>query len=158
EAVAYPRPGEVVYRGIVLRHDEPRGKGLAEIARADLVRMVRADHELTVQAENLTLRAEGPKQALAQVGSFIQRSGVLPYQRINVSAPNCRLDLGQEDLEFSVQEVVGEFVADHTNPMLRVAYRLAELGTGTHCELILNRDRSINPVPMTLMLKTREGP
>lgn len=35
-AVRYPRPGEVVYQEIVLRQEEPRGKGLVEIARADL--------------------------------------------------------------------------------------------------------------------------
>ena len=34
EAVRYPRPGELVYQGIVLRQEEPRGKGLIEIARA----------------------------------------------------------------------------------------------------------------------------
>ena len=41
EAVRYPRPGEIVYQGIVLRQEEPRGKGLIEIARAGLVRLVR---------------------------------------------------------------------------------------------------------------------
>src|SRR3954453_7345913 len=29
EDFRYPRPGEVVYRGIVLRQEEPRGRGLA---------------------------------------------------------------------------------------------------------------------------------
>ena len=33
EAVRYPRPGELVYQGIVLRQEEPRGKRLIEIAR-----------------------------------------------------------------------------------------------------------------------------
>src|SRR5580658_8196227 len=55
--VRYPRPGEVVYRGIVLRQEEPRGKALAEILRADLVRLQRADHELTILLENPRLRA-----------------------------------------------------------------------------------------------------
>src|SRR5947209_4810925 len=43
DEVRYPRPGDVVYRGIVLRQEEPRGKGLAEIVRADLVRLQRTD-------------------------------------------------------------------------------------------------------------------
>ena len=42
EAVRYPKPGELVYQGIVLRQEEPRGKGLIEIARAGLVRLVRS--------------------------------------------------------------------------------------------------------------------
>ena len=68
EAVRYPRPGEVVYQGIVLRQEEPRGKGLVEIARADLARLQRADRELTLQLENPRLRAESPRNGVAQLG------------------------------------------------------------------------------------------
>ena len=39
QAVRYPRPGEVVYSGIVLRQEEPRGGELSEIARAREVRL-----------------------------------------------------------------------------------------------------------------------
>ena len=60
EGVQYPRPGEAVYRGIVLRQEEPRGKGLVEIARAGSVRLLRGDRELTVYAEGLALRGESP--------------------------------------------------------------------------------------------------
>src|SRR3954451_22805819 len=42
EAVRYPKPGEVLYQGVVLRQEEPRGRGLTEIARADVVRVVRS--------------------------------------------------------------------------------------------------------------------
>ena len=73
EAVRYPRPGELVYQGIVLRQEEPRGKGLIEIARAGLVRLVRSERDLTVHAENLKLSGESPRQALAQVGALLQR-------------------------------------------------------------------------------------
>src|SRR6516162_6113093 len=41
QGVRYPRPAEVIYEGVVLRQDEPRDKSLAEIARADLVRVER---------------------------------------------------------------------------------------------------------------------
>ncbi len=64
EAVRYPKPGELVYQGIVLRQEEPRGKGLIEIARGDLVRLVRSDRELTLHAENLKLSGESPRQAM----------------------------------------------------------------------------------------------
>src|SRR6516165_8698201 len=80
EAVRYPRPGEVVFRGIVLRHEEPRGGGLTEIARADLVRSVRGDKELTLHAENLKLRGGTPRQAFGQVGSLMQKSTMIPYE------------------------------------------------------------------------------
>lgn len=157
EAVGYPRPGEVVYQGIVLRHEEPRGGGLTEIARANLVKAARGDRELILHAENLRLRASGPRQALAQAGSLIQKSISLTREKINLAAPHCRIDLGQESLSYEVQDVAGEFFADPTNPVLRVAYRMAEPGTGTRCELSLGRDRSAEPVRTTLVFKTVEG-
>src|ERR1700679_721943 len=61
EGVRYPKPGEVVYQGIVLRQEEPRGKGLVEIARADLARLQRTDRELTLHLENPRLCTESPR-------------------------------------------------------------------------------------------------
>src|ERR1700750_2689568 len=51
DRVRYPRPGEVVYQGVVLRQDEPRRGGLVEIARAKSVRLHRGKGELTLEAE-----------------------------------------------------------------------------------------------------------
>jgi hypothetical protein len=157
QAVRYPKPGEVLYQGIVLRQEELRGKGLTEIARAELLRLVRSDRDLTVHAENLKLSGESPKQAMAQVSTLIQRTGVLPFDRIHLAAPTCELELTRDALRYSVQDLAGEFVADRSNPTLRVAYRLAEPGTGTRCELTLNRDRSTDPARTILALKTLEG-
>ncbi len=157
EAVRYPRPGELVYQGIVLRQEEPRGKGLIEIARAGLVRLVRSERDLTLHAENLKLSGESPKLALAEVGVLLQRSGALPYERINLAAPVCELDLGQEGLRYSIKDLAGEFVSEPSNPTLRVAYRLSEPGSVTRCELTLNRDRGASPVRSLLVLKTLEG-
>src|SRR5271165_2168296 len=112
EAVRYPRPGEVVYQGIVLRQEEARGKGLFEIARAGLVRLVRGERELTLHAENLKLSGESPKQAIAQIGSLLQRSRALPFERISLAAHACAIDLGQERLRYSLGDLAGEFVAD----------------------------------------------
>ena len=64
------------------------------------------------------LRGESPRQALAQLGSLIQRSTADPFERINLTAPTCQVELGQERLTYAVQDVAGEFVADRTNPTL----------------------------------------
>src|SRR5262249_49816189 len=50
EGVRYPRPGEVVFRGVTLRQEEAGGKQarLAEVARADVVWFRRGDRELVV--------------------------------------------------------------------------------------------------------------
>jgi hypothetical protein len=157
EDVRYPRPGEVVYRGIVLRQEEPRGKGLAEIVRADRVRLQRADHELTILVDNPRLRAEGPRQILSHVSVLLQRSIEIPFERVNISAPSAELDLGREDLHFAPREVAGALAVDPKAPSLILAYRMPAEGAGTRCELTLTRDRRAEPIQTSLVLQTTEG-
>ncbi len=156
DAVRYPRPGEVVFHGLILRQEEPRGKGLVEIARAGAVRLVRGDRELTIHADGLALRGESPKLAMDQVGSLLQRSGELAFDHVNLTAPTCKLDLG-DGLDFVVQDLAGAFSVDQARPTLRAAYRLVEPGSKTRCELTLSRDRAVEPVSTSLVLKTLEG-
>ncbi len=169
QEVHYPRPGEVVYRGIVLRQEEPQGGKFSEIARADEVRLQWADRELTLHLEHPRLRADGPGVALTQLGALMQRSRAFPFERINVTAPSCELDLGRADLHFTAREVAGEFHADPSAPTVRLAYRMSAAGTGsrpgrvnrpgagTHCELTLVRDRRAEPLSTSLAFRTVEG-
>jgi hypothetical protein len=156
-SVGYPGPGEIIYRGLVLRGQEPRGKGFAEIARADAVRLSRADHELTVLLENPELHAESPALGLAILDHFIQRSISLPFQRVALGAPTCRIELGRDDLHFTFKDVAGEFLSDATAPALKLAYDIPDIGKGSRCELILTRDRRSEPFETSLSLKTVEG-
>jgi len=157
DQAVYPRPGEVVYRGIVLRREEPRSKGLVELARAKTLRLVSAGRELTVHAEDLTLVGETPQEAMATVDALLQRSGELPFDRVNLTVPSCKIELG-DGLVFSARDVAGSFQADPTEPKLSLAYRLVEADSKTRCEMVLGRDRSTDPVRTTLALKTLEGP
>ena len=88
---------------------------------------------------------------------LLQRSGQIPFQRINLSAPACRLELGRDDLAFSLKEVAGEFVVDPGAPALRLAYRVPGDGAGTRCELTLTRDRRTEQIETSLSFKTVEG-
>ena len=157
EGVAYPRPGEVVYRGIVFRQEEPRRKGLTEIARAARARLRRGDRELTLEVEGLRLQGESPKLAMAQVGALLQRSAGPDYERVSLSAPSCALDLGSERLRYDLREVAGTFQADRATPTVTVSSRVAATGSNTRCELTLVRDRKLEPVRTTVTLKTMEG-
>lgn len=152
----YPRPGEIVYRGIVLRREEPRSKGLVELARAGTIRLISSGRELTVHAEDMTLVGESPQEAMATVDALLQRSGELPYDRVNLTVPSCKIELG-DGLTFSVQDIAGAFKADPVEPKLSVAYRLVEADSKTRCELVLGRDRSVDPVRTSLAFKTLEG-
>jgi len=157
DAVRYPRPGEITYQGIVLRQEEPRGKALAEIARAGTVRLQRAGRELTLLVDDPKLRGESPVLGLSLLAQLVQRSASIPLERIGVTAPSCQIDLGREDLQFTVRELAGEFLADPSQPTLTLAYRIPGEGAGTRCELLLSRDRRSEPPRTTLVLKTTEG-
>src|SRR5690349_20729968 len=72
DGVRYPRPGQVVYRGVVLRQVEPtRKKELTEIARAQELRLVRGSRELILDADGLRLRGEDPRLAMEQIASLL---------------------------------------------------------------------------------------
>lgn len=157
DRATYPRPGEVVYQGIVLRREEPRSKGLVELARAGTIRIISAGRDLTIHAEDMTLVGETPKEAMATVDALLQRSGELPYDRVNLTIPSCRIELG-DGLAFSIQDIAGAFQADPVEPKLSVAYRMVEDDSKTRCELVLSRKRSVDPVQTTLAFKTLEGP
>ena len=157
ESVAYPGPGQVVYSGVVVRGQEPRGQSFAEVGRADSIRMHRADRELTVVLENPKLHAESPGQGLALLDLFIQRSAALPFERVGLTAATCGLDLGREDLSYTFKDVAGEFLADPKAPTLKLAYEVPGAGKGSRCELVLSRDRSREPFETSLSLRTVEG-
>ncbi len=157
DGVRYPRPGEMTYQGVVLRQEEPRGKALAEIARAGSVRLERTGRELTLVLGDPKLRAESPLSGLSLLAQWMQHSASIPFERIGLTAPSCQIDLGPGDLQFTVRDLAGELLADASKPTLRLAYRLPGGGAGTRCELFLARDRKSEPPRTTLVLKTTEG-
>jgi hypothetical protein len=156
-AVRYPRPGEVVFRDVVLRQEEPRGNGLIEVARADSVRLRRGDRELTLETRGLRLGGEGPREVMAQVGALLQRSVGSSFDRVTLSAPTCELDLGAGVAPFKLREVIGDYVADPVAPSVRASYRVVSESSSPRCELTLTRDRKDEPVRTTLTLRTMEG-
>ena len=158
-SVRYPRPGEVVYRGVVIRQEEPRRKGLKEIASANQVWIRRSDRELTVETDGLKIHGESPRLAIAQLGELLQKSSSEPaYERIVLSSPTLDLDLGAGIAPFELRDVVGDFFADQVVPTLKASYRHVVGDSSTRCELSLTRDRKSSPVRTTIALKTMEGP
>ena len=156
DRVRYPRPGEVVYQGVVLRQDEPRRGGLVEVARARSIRLHRGSAELTLEVEGLSLRAEGPKQAMAQVGALLSGAGQGTYRRVSLAAPAARVELGN-GLSFDLRDLAATFQADTKAPGLSASYRLLDQGGSTRCELTLTRDRKAEAVETVVAFKTMEG-
>jgi hypothetical protein len=157
QKVRYPRPGAVIYEGLVLRQDEPQGKSLAEVFRADGARVEWVDHELVLQLENPRAHSESPRTALDRLGSVLQRSGSIPFSKINLTAPTCQIDFGEAGRAFRLTDFAGEFQADPTTPSCRFAYRFPGEGAGTRCEATLTRDRRTDPPQTVLEFRTVEG-
>ncbi len=122
-----------------------------------MVRLSRSDHDLTVLLENPQLHASSPAQGMAFLDRIIQRSISIPFERIGLSAPACRLDLGKDDLQFTFMDVAGEFISDPAAPTLKLAYRVPGSGKGSRCELVLTRDRRTEPFETSLAFRTVEG-
>ncbi len=157
DQIEYPAPGGGRLPGPRPPRQEPRGNGFAEIGRADSVRLNRSDHELTILLENPQLHASSPAQGMALLDLIIQRSISIPFERVALSAPACRLDLGTDDLQFAFTDVAGEFLSDPAAPTLKLAYGVPGTGKGSRCELTLTRDRRTEPFETSLAFKTVEG-
>ncbi len=160
DGVRYPRPGEVVYQGIVLRQDEPRRGTQVEIARARTVRLRRNGRDLVLEADGLALRAAGPRQAMAQVGSLLGGVGEGAYRQVSLAAPTCTVDLGDgpsSGLSFELRDLAASFQNDRRAPGLSASYRFLDRGGSTRCELGLTRDRKAEAVETTVALRTMEG-
>jgi len=175
ESVRYPRPGEVAFRGVRLFGNESRGGGRVEVGRAASVRLRRGDREVALEVDGLRLRADGPRQALEDVGAMLGRAGGVGAEvdRVRLSAADCEIDLGAGVSPYRLSDLVAVYQAEADAPSLRAGFRLAgvTLGpdavglpvsafstvAGTRCELSLQRDRRSGRSRTTLALRTTEG-
>ena len=155
-ALGYPRPGEVVYRGVVFREGGPGRSGAREIARAGTLRLRRRDGEWTLDADGLRLQAGGPRDALERAVAALGRAAGRPG-RLRIFAPECTVDLGPETGPVVLREFDGRVVLDGDAPTLRAAFRVALPGATPRCELSLARDRTAEPARTSLTVKTAGG-
>lgn len=160
ESVSYPRFGEAVCTGVALWQEEPRQRTkLVEVARADRVRLSRVGRQIVLGAEGLRLSAEGPSQAVAQVGDLLRRAGEADFERVSLTASACEVSLSAEDegLGYSLRDLAATFRADPGAPALEASYRIAVPGLApSRCELKLVRDRRGEALRTTLSLRTAE--
>jgi hypothetical protein len=161
EGVRHPRPGEDVLRGVLVRQEEPRARQLEELARAATVRVIRNHDALVLEVDGLLLRAESPKQAMAQVSALLQRVGAGAYPHVSLSAPTCEVDLGpggtSGPMRYRFHDVAGVFQSNQDAPTITVSYRPDDEGSSTRCELTLTRNRQGAKVRTSLVFKTMEG-
>ncbi|WZO96701.1 hypothetical protein EP7_003706 [Isosphaeraceae bacterium EP7] len=160
ETVRYPKPGEVVFGGLVIRQDDARRTGPAVVARADSVRLNRSTGDLTLEASGLRVRGDGAELLLSQVNAVLRRLSSSSVRRVALAIPGCEIDLGPEgkSTKYRLSDVAGELLTDRGNPKAKVSYRMADDRGSTRCELTYTRDAQTSPARTSIAFKTMEGP
>lgn len=156
DGVRYPRPGEVVYTGLALLQREPRREThFAEVARAARLKVSKEGRRLVLRAEGLAVAAEGPRQAMEQVGELLSRAAAdETWERVALSADACTVDLG-DGLSYDLADLAGSFRVEAGAPTVEASYRIATPeGAAPRCELVLVRDRRGDEPETTLALRT----
>jgi hypothetical protein len=90
---------------------------------------------------------------MEQVNALLRHAGEATFSKINLSAPDCTVELGDSS-SYTFHDLVATFQADPGAPSVTASYRHDE---ATRCELTLTRDRTANPVRTTLAFEAKEG-
>jgi hypothetical protein len=161
-SVSYPRPGETLLRGVVIRQDDAGGKagnapGAGEIARAEVLRLRTEGALLSVEADGLTLRAAGPRQAMAQLGAMLRRAGSGGVAtEVALLAPSCHIDPGAGLERFRLRDLAGQVKVGAKGLSLSASLRPDTPGS-PRCELTLVHDRRADGLHTTLTVRTADG-
>lgn len=161
DSVSHPGPGEDILRGVVLRSEDQGGRGgsLAEIARAESVRVVREGDRLALEARGMRLAAGDPNAALAQFEALLRKAGGGPA-RIDLVARDGLVALGKGKgrLEWALRDLAASFRRDADVAELSASYRVALEDAAPRCELLLARQSGPESSKLTVRLQTAEGP
>jgi hypothetical protein len=157
--VTYPRPGVVEYRGVVLAAESPSANAArpAELARAELVLARRDGRDLSLTTDGLRLSGGSPRQTMIQVAALLQRAIGGHFDRINLAARTCQLDLGNAAGRFTLNDVAASCQWKDGEPVVTASYRLVDDGRAPRCELVLTRDRQRTSPRTVLSFKTTDG-
>lgn len=161
DAVRYPRPGQVVYTGVVVRRDERDRGDLAEVVRAEEILIRRVGGESILGAKGLELRGDSPSHALRRLQSTLPRLGLGAGEKVSFSADSCRVSLGDGIAPIETRDLAGSWEVVNRQPTFHASYRVpsaSESAPATRCELTFVPHVSGGPVGTTLVIKTMEGP
>jgi hypothetical protein len=163
DSVAYPEPGSILVRGLVI-HDDPLEasttstktrpatppRPATELLRAESARIERSGSLTTLRTDGLRITASGPKQAMSHVTALLQRAGTRPVGSLALIAPTLEVRLGSS-LVYSLRDVAGTFTMHGQAPDFQASYRLADAPNIPRCELTLKRDRDSGHPPRTTL-------
>jgi hypothetical protein len=160
ETVRYPKPGEVVFGGLVVRQDDNRRTGPAVLAKAESIRLKKNSGEVTLETLGLRVRGDGAEILLAQMNAVLRRVSGTGVKRVALAIPGCEIDLGPEGktTTYRLSDVAGELLTDRGNPKATVSYRMADDLGSTRCEMTYARETQNAQARTSIAFKTMEGP
>lgn len=164
EGVAYPRPGEVVFTGVVFRQEEPRGRVFREVARAQTLAMKQADGVVLIETPEIELIGESAEESVAHFERLLKKASLdqSAMKRVNFVADRCRftLDHGAAGkpvgLDWRLVAGAAELTADQIVVQAGGWSHSGDLRT--RCELKMVRKRQGDQASTEIDLATMEGP
>lgn len=154
--VEYPRPGVVVYRGVVIRSERARGE-LVELARAEALKVRTSGAELVIETDGLRARIAAPGRVLEQAAGLLRPNAfVANFERVSLIAPTCDLEVGEAHWLFD--SIAATLQNSAQGPSAFASYRLVDASKdlATRCEASVTRDSRKEKT--TITLRTMEGP
>lgn len=160
ESVRHPRPRSDVLRGVVLRLEEAddRASKLAELARADEVRLIRDGSRLAVEVQGLQISAGAPESAIEQVEALLRRADSA-IDRIDLVAREGLVTIGgaSSQTTLPMRNLAAILELQPGRAELSASYRLALEGSPNRCELHLVRESQGSEPGLLVRCQVAEG-
>ena len=150
-AATHPRPDVDILSEVSLRQDDASN---GQIARADAIRVVRSNGEMTLRVGHLVLTGEGASDAIGRVVTLMRRLASSGESHISLVADRCDVTLNGR-IE-TLRDLAAIVQLDHASPSLTASYLIAEEGARerTRCELAIACEA---PGTTRVAIKTMDG-
>jgi len=155
ESAAHPRPDVDALLGVSLRLDDA---GHAEIASANTLRISRDGSDMTLKVGRLTLRGDGPSDAIGVVVALVRRLATAEASRISLVADRCEVLLGGR-VE-TLRDLAAVVQVDRSSPSVSASYLLGDdsVESTKRCELTIRCEAGPSGGATAVTMKTMDGP
>ena len=150
-AATHPRPDVDVLREVSLRSDDA---GSGRIARADSIRVLRSNGEMTLRIDHLSVGGDEASDAIGRLVTLMRRMASTGETRINLIADRCVVTLGGRVEALHDLAVIAQL--DRATPSLSASYVIVDEAARerTRCELAITCEA---PATTIVAIRTMDG-
>lgn len=155
--VRYPRPGEMILQEVTVQDPDvsgPAGRGKAAI-RAQRLRVAHRSGGITLEADGLSVRLDGPRELVHHLASLLGRRGAGDVP-VSFLARSCRIETGAAS-SADVNALVGVIRPDPLRPEVNASWRIGPEPDSPRCEASFIRDLSEETARSRVVLRTLEN-